>query len=125
MPQQRLYFEYVNKLLIPYWYVLTFKKGEINWDNPVHFYDAITPFNHVERDLFDSSLITIRIRSSDFVFNDYYPEKVGLNSTLIKSRTEQQGIDPDVVQQFILPTPEINDVLSMIPKERIMNFVFS
>jgi hypothetical protein len=125
MPQQRLYFEHVNKLLIPYWYVLTFKPGEICWDKPIQFYDAITPFNHVGRDHFDSSLITNKIYLSDFIFNDYNPERFGLNLKAIRKRIEQQGIDSYVVQQFILAAPEISDVLSMLPAERNIKFVLN
>jgi hypothetical protein len=118
MPQQRLYFEHVNKLLIPYWYVLTFKPGELYWDKPIQFYDAITPFNHVGRDQFNSSLITKRIHLSDFIFNDYNHERFGLNLKTIRRRLELNGVDPYVVQQFILAAPDISEVLSMIPNER-------
>src|SRR5690606_5230466 len=122
MPQQRLYHEYVESNLIPYWYVLTFTLGQINWDKPVYYYDAIKPFEFVERDEFDESLIGVSINLSDFIFNYESPNKIGLNIRSIRRRIERYGLDPSLVQQFVLSTPGIEELLMMLPEQRKMIF---
>ncbi|QVY60976.1 hypothetical protein [Cytobacillus gottheilii] len=117
MPQQRLYFEEINKLLVPYMYVLTFKPTEIKWDKPVHFFDAITPFNYVGTEKFNENLNSAAIYFSDFIFNEVIPDRFGLNLVSIKKRIHDHGVDPYVINQFILPTNEISKVMSVIPKE--------
>jgi hypothetical protein len=125
MPQQRLYFEYVDNDLVPFWYVLTFKYGEVNWDNDVFYFTPIQPFEYVERYEFDESLIAVTIFYSDFVFNTSYPEKFGININSVKKRIERHGLDPDIVRQFIISIPDINDLLSMLPTERKLTLLVS
>lgn len=124
MPRQRLYYDYVDKLLIPYIYVLTFKPGEIKWDKPVYYYDAITPFNYVGVEDLDDSLNNAIIYFSDFIFHENYRDRFGLNLNLIKKRIKSHGVDPYVINQLILPTNDISKLLSMIPSaDRRMDFV--
>lgn len=124
MPRQRLYFEYVDNLLIPYVYVLTFKPGELKWDKPVHYYDAIPPFNYVGIEELDDSLNNAVIYFSDFIFHENYSKRFGLNINVIKSRIQSHGVDPYVIHQLILPTDDISKLMSMIPSsERKMDFI--
>ncbi|MFB7302569.1 hypothetical protein [Heyndrickxia sporothermodurans] len=118
MPQQRVYHDYVNEKLVPYWYVLTFKPCEIDWDKSVLYYDVIKPFDYIERDQFDESIITFSLKISDFLVNRDYPNKLGINIKMIKSRISENGIDPYVVHQFILPYPDVEEVLHLVPNDR-------
>ncbi|MBU5213259.1 hypothetical protein [Heyndrickxia oleronia] len=122
MPQQRVYHEYVNEKLVPYWYVLTFKPFEINWDKPVHYYDVIKPFEFIERDEFDESVITFSLKISDFLVNRDYQNKLGMNIKMIKNRIEVNEIDPEVIHQFILPYPDVEEILHLVPNNRILEF---
>jgi hypothetical protein len=125
MPQQRMYYDYVDDQLVPFWYVLTFKYGEVNWDNHVFYFTPIQPFNYVEREEFDESLISVTIFFSDFVFNPSYPEKFGINISSVKKRIERYSLDPDIVHQFIITLPDINDLLPMLPTERKLSLLVS
>ncbi|MEC1373366.1 hypothetical protein P9D39_03450 [Heyndrickxia oleronia] len=122
MPQQRVYHEYVNEKLIPYWYVLTFKSFEINWDKPIHYFDVIKPFEYFERDQFDESIITFSLYKTDFLLNADFPNKLGINLKSIKKRLTVEGIDPQIVHQFIVPIPDVDEVLNLIPNKRKINF---
>ena len=122
MPQQRLYHDYVDNKLIPYWYVLSFELCQINWEKSVYYYEAIKPFEFVERHEFDESLISVSINLSDFIFNYESPNKIGLNLRSIRRRIERYGLDPSLVQQFVLSTPEIEELLMMLPEQRKMIF---
>jgi len=125
MPVQRLYYDYVDKQVVPYWYVLTFKPCDINWDKPVYVFDAIMPFEFIERDEFDETLISMSIYFSDFIFNKANPGKVGLNLKSIKKRLDKYGVDPYVVRQLIVSLPDIYEVLEYLPKNRKMSFCFN
>lgn len=123
MPQQRLYYDYVDNQLIPFWYVLTYQHCELNWDKPVNYYDAIKPFEYVERGEFDETLISTSIYLSDVIFNRNFPSKIGINLQSVKKRIERHGVDPYVVRQFIISTPEINELLLVLPTDRKISFV--
>ncbi len=123
MPQQRLYYEYENGELIPYWYTLTFEMGEINWDKPAYYFDAIKPFECIERSEFDESLISISMQLSDFIFNVNSPNRLGISLRRVKNLIERHGVDPCVVQRFILSTPELNDLLAYLPMKRQLSFI--
>ncbi|MBP1917222.1 hypothetical protein J2Z23_004207 [Lederbergia galactosidilyticus] len=123
MPQQRLYYEYENGDLIPYWYALTFDLCEIDWDKPAYYFEVIKPFEYIERIEFDESLISMSIQLADFIFNVNYPNRIGINLKSIKKRIEKHGVDPYIVQQFILSTPELNDFLMFLPQERKQDFI--
>ncbi|MBL5769042.1 hypothetical protein [Heyndrickxia sporothermodurans] len=123
MPQQRVYHDYVNEKLVPYWYVLTFKPCEIDWDKSVFYFDVIKPFEFIERDEFDESILTFSLKMSDFLVNRDYPNKLGINIKTIKNRILNNGIDPYVVQQFILPYPDVEEILYLVPNKRTMELV--
>lgn len=123
MPQQRVYYEYVNAKLIPYWYVLTFKPCEIKWDKPVLYFDVIPPFEFIERDEFDESINSVSIFLSDLIINDSYPNKLGIYLKRLKERIKQYGVDPYVVQQFIMQVPDVDEVLNLMPNKRKMSFI--
>lgn len=122
MPQQRIFFEYIDNQLIPYWYVLTFKPCELNWDKRVFYYDIIKPFEFVERDEYDESLVSVTIHLSDLVFNHDLPGKIGFNINSVRKRIERNGVDPDVVRQLIISTPELDEFINLLPKERKKEF---
>ncbi len=125
MPQQRLYYEYIDDQLVPYWYVLTFEPCELDWDKPMHYFKAFKPFEFVERDGFDDSQVGISIYLADLVFNKFSPEKVGINLTAVKRRINQHGVDPYMIQQFIISLPELDDLLGLLPIERKLNLVLN
>jgi hypothetical protein len=122
MPRQRMYHEYVDGELIPFWYVLTFDSSKIQWDKSVLHYEVIKPFDFVERDEFDESIASISIFLSDLIFNETKPNVIGLNLNSIKGRIDRYGIEPELIHQFVLSTPELNDLLELLPTERKIEF---
>jgi hypothetical protein len=123
MPQQRLYYEFMETQLAPYWYVLTFQSGELNWDKPIYHFTPIAPFEYVERDEFDDSLINVSIQLTDFILNPDLPDSIGINLKNVKKRIERHGVDPYVVRQFIMAPPDINELLSLLPNQRKMSLL--
>ncbi|MEY8346464.1 hypothetical protein [Niallia circulans] len=123
MPQQRIYHEYVDNTLVPYWYVLTFDNCEINWDKQILYYDAIAPFEFIERDEFDESIASFSVHLSDFVINKDRPLQLGLNLRSIRKRILKYGVDPYIIRQFIIQIPDINDVLKLIPNSRKIKYI--
>ncbi|MGD6993949.1 hypothetical protein [Sutcliffiella horikoshii] len=123
MPQQRVYYEYVNGNLVPYWYVLTFEKKELDWDNKIHYYELIAPFEKFERDEFDDSIISISILVADFVVSNAYPGQLGINLSRLKERITRLELDVDIVQQFIIQMPDIEEVSSLWPNHRKKQFL--
>ncbi|MBY0122199.1 hypothetical protein [Bacillus sp. S/N-304-OC-R1] len=121
MPQQRLYYEYVEKQLVPYWYVLTFSPFELNWDKHIHYYDALKPFEYTGRDEFDESIISMPIYLSDLVFNNDLPGKIGIHLSTIRKRIESIGVDPCLIRQLVLPHPELDEFINILPKELKLN----
>ncbi|MBM7585795.1 hypothetical protein JOC86_002337 [Bacillus pakistanensis] len=120
MPQQRLYYEDVDGKVIPYWYVLTFRPGEIDWDKDFYFYTPIAPFEFFERDEFDDEVVSASIYAADFIRKGH---QLGINLKLVKKRIDQYGVDPYVVRQLIVQIPDIEEVLSYLPNKRTKSFM--
>lgn len=122
MPQQRLVQDYnMQGNLVPTHYVLTLTPCEVNWDKPIFYYDAIKPTGMDIYDL-DPEVINMSIYFSDFIFNNLFPDRIGINLSTIKKRVEKTGYDPGIIQQFIL-SADIDEVLKRLPQERKMNFL--
>ncbi|MGE8207751.1 hypothetical protein ACQKP0_25095 [Heyndrickxia sp. NPDC080065] len=122
MPQQRVYYDYVNKKLVPYLYVMTFKHNEINWDKPVVYFDVIKPFEYIGIDDFDESIISISINKGELLLNKSTPGKLGIHLNSVKKRIMNHNVDPDEVKQFILCFPDVEEVLHLVPNERKLGF---
>ncbi|MBN6887777.1 hypothetical protein ACUXCC_002920 [Cytobacillus horneckiae] len=120
MPKQSLFYDYIGGHLSPYLYVLTFELSEINWDKSILSYQVVKPFIYEDTFELDDSIITSSLMFSDFVFNVDTPDVFKLNIKKIKKRIMEQGIDPYVVNQFALPVHGLNEMLEMLPKERVM-----
>jgi hypothetical protein len=118
MPQQRLYYEDVDEKVIPYWYVLTFKPGEIDWNKDFYFYTPIAPFRYIERDNFNDELPYTQIYYFE-LFRDV-TERLGIDLFSIKQRMK---IEPSVFRQFVVQIPDIDEVLKLLPKERKMTLL--
>ncbi|MEH7392448.1 hypothetical protein [Bacillus sp. JJ1474] len=123
MPKQRLYYEYIDRQLVPYWYVLTFSSCELNWDKHVFYYKAIKPFEYTGRDEFDETIISMPIYLSDLIINGELPDKIGLHLSTIRKRIESVGVDPYLVRQLILPHPLLDGFINLLPAERKMNLL--
>lgn len=123
MPQQRLYYDFMDGQLIPFWYVLSFDPGEINWEKSAFYYNAIKPFTFIERSEFDESLISMSMQLSDLIFNLDHLYRIGINLKSLRKRIERHGVDPYVVKQFILSVPELNDFLAYLPVQRQISFI--
>ncbi|MBN6889802.1 hypothetical protein ACUXCC_005266 [Cytobacillus horneckiae] len=123
MPKQSLYYDYIGGQLSPYLYVLTFQSSEIDWNKSIFPYQVIKPFVYEDTFDLDDSIITSALMFSDFIFNNDTPDIFKLNLKKIKSRITEQGIDPYIVNQFVLPVYGLNEMLEMLPQERVMSLL--
>ncbi|MDQ0860944.1 hypothetical protein [Bacillus sp. V2I10] len=125
MPRQRVYYDYVNGDLVPYWYVLTFKQNEISWDRNRFFFDAIAPFEYFNRDQYNDSILSVSIFKSDLIFNQNIPNRVGIDLRNVSQRIRKYNLCPSEIRQFILPIPDIEEVLRLLPNRRKKSFVIN
>ncbi|MDX8366711.1 hypothetical protein [Cytobacillus sp. IB215665] len=124
MPQQQLYFDYVNGKLVPYLYVLTLDTCEIKWDKHVYYFNVIKPFEHEIFD-FDNSQNSVSIFLSDLILNQSQPEQLGINLKNVKKRIGTYGVDQAIINQFILQVIDVNEVLALFPNQRKMSLLLS
>lgn len=125
MPKQRVYYDYVNEELVPYWYVLTFKNNEITWDKNSFFFDAIAPYEYLNRDQYNDSIISVSIYMNDLIFNTDQLNRIGINLKNVSQRVRKYNVCPSEVKQFIIPIPDINDVLKLLPNRRNQSFIIN
>ncbi|MRX54791.1 hypothetical protein GJU41_12480 [Bacillus idriensis] len=125
MPIQRIYYDHVNEELVPYWYVLTFKRNEISWDKNVFFFDAIAPFEYLNRDQYDESIISVSIYMSDLIINPVNPQLIGINLNNVSKRVLKYAVFPSDVKQFIIPIPDINEVIKLLPNRKKQSFIIN
>ncbi|MGG3803119.1 hypothetical protein [Metabacillus fastidiosus] len=123
MPRQRIYYDYVNEELVPYWYVITFKHHQIDWDQSTLYFQVTAPFEYFDRDNFDDSILSLSILMSDIVIHKNDPSKIGIHLKRIKETLLNHGADPSLCRQFIIQIPDIQDILHLLPNKR--NFFLS
>lgn len=123
MPRQRVYYDYVDGNLVPFWYVLTFNPLEIPWEQDTYFFDVIAPFEYFDRKDFDDSVLSSSINIEDLLTNNLHDSQLGLNLIQIKHRISRHGVDPCEVNQFIIQLPDIEEVLQLLPNETKASFI--
>lgn len=119
MPNQKLYFDYVENELVPYILVITFNSEELKWDKSI--YRMKIDICHSTNDLYDidDSIPTATIYFSDLIFNADIPDTIGINLVSLKRRISDIGVDPFVIHQFVISLPNLNELLRLIPMDRI------
>ncbi|KAB2335045.1 hypothetical protein [Bacillus mesophilum] len=123
MPNQQIYYEYINGDLMPYIYVLTFESNEINWDKPVLEYEVIKPFRYDDLYEYDESILTAQIFIDDFIFNVNRMGFFKLNLSRISKRIERVGVDPAVITRFVIGTYDLQELITLLPEERKMTLL--
>ncbi|MGF2617778.1 hypothetical protein FZC84_12105 [Rossellomorea vietnamensis] len=124
MPQQRIYHEYVNGELVPFWYVLTFQPGEIEWEADAYYFTPIQPFHFEERDQFDDSFVSASLYLEDLLTVERLGQ-IGINLNRVKKRIDRYGAEPSLVRQFIVQMPDIEDVVQLLPARREQSFIMA
>jgi hypothetical protein len=119
MSQQRIYYEYGENDIVPYWFVITFEACELNWDKPIYYFHLDNLMKYEECNAFEESLYSMSLLISDFIFSNINPGKVGINTSAIKKRILKYNVDPSVIRQLIAPIVVINEVLQLIPNKKI------
>lgn len=109
MPKQRVFYDYIDGNLVPYWYVLSFRYNEIPWDHETYFFG---------RDDFDDSVLSASVNIEDLRTNEILESKLGLNLNKIKQRLYKHDTYPDEVTQFIIQLPDIEEILCLLPNKR-------
>ncbi|MGG1574860.1 hypothetical protein [Fictibacillus sp. NRS-1165] len=125
MPKQRVYYDYVDGSLVPFWYVLTFRPYEIPWEQETYYFEVIAPFEYYDRDYFDDSILSASINIEDLLTNILQISRLGLNLSKIKQRILKHGVEPWEVSQLIIQLPDIEEVLKLLPNERKTSFILS
>lgn len=123
MPRQRVYYDYVDGNLVPFWYVITFRSYEIPWEQETYNFEVIAPFEYFDRDDFDNSILSTSINIEDLLTNNLHKCQLGLNLNQIKQRILKHGVEPWQVSQFIIQLPDIEEVLKLLPNERKTSFI--
>ncbi|WP_338788766.1 hypothetical protein [Metabacillus sp. FJAT-53654] len=125
MPKQRVYYDYVDGNLVPFWYVLTFRPNEIPWEDETYYFEVISPFEYFDRDDFDDSVLSTSIYIEDLLTNNLQESNLGLNLDQIKERILRHGVEPWEVRQLIIQLPDIEEVLKLLPNERKASFILT
>jgi hypothetical protein len=118
VPKQRVFYDYIDGNLVPYWYVLSFRYNEIPWDQETYFFEINAPFEYFGQHDFDDSILSASVNIEDLITNEILETKLGLNLNKIKQRLYKHGTYPDEVTQFIIQLPDIEEILCLLPNKR-------
>lgn len=118
MAKHQLFYENINNEFVPYWYVISFKKFEIDWDKHVYYTDILPPFIYSNRDFFNTRKVSCTIRLADLVFSDTSVNHIGLNLKIIKNKILKSHFDAEMVNQFIIALPDLDEFLKLIPRKK-------
>lgn len=114
MPKHQLFHEKVDGQIIPYWYVISYKDNELNWDKYVLYIDYQLPYQYQNRNNFNDSIPSISLDISDFIFLQSDLTRFCINLKKLKKRIHQYNLSPSMFKQFIIPVPYLNPLLDFI-----------
>ncbi|MCV9886277.1 hypothetical protein [Metabacillus halosaccharovorans] len=118
MPKFTLFHDYVDGNLVPYWFVMTFRENEIEWNKSVFYITIEMHLEHSNRDHYNNSIPSYPVYLKDLIFNDGQPGKVGIHLKGVRKRLNKHKIDPYIINQFIIPFPDTHDLLKLMPNKK-------
>ncbi|MEK5108551.1 hypothetical protein MHI57_17915 [Cytobacillus sp. FSL K6-0129] len=123
MPKQILDYQYVDGEISPFYYVIELYKCEVNWDKSVYYFELMPPIKSVEYSKVNETLISCSLTASDLIINKDIENRIGINLMSLKKRLSFDIHDPSIIEQFIIYAPDIEMLISQMPKNFTKTFI--
>ncbi|QRG65287.1 hypothetical protein [Brevibacillus choshinensis] len=108
-----VYYDYFEGVLSPLWYVITFRKGELNWNRDTAYVPIETPFERQSAEDFISEKMGITVTLGDLTLNEEKIGKFGIQLAPLRKRAQENMKDYWDAEYLLLQVSDLEEVLQM------------
>lgn len=108
-----VYYDYFDDRLAPMWYVISFRKGDLPWNNEKVFISIDAPFERLGSEDFQSDSQALSVTMADLIQHYDNPRKLGIVLAPLRQRAMQAGFDYWDTENLIIQVGDIEEVLQI------------
>ena len=106
-----VFYDYYEDNLVPLWYLIFFKKGELPWDREKVYLSIDAPFQRVEMEDFITDSQGLTVTMADLIRHVDNPRKFGLYLPSLRKRALDAGFDYWETEHLIMQIGDIEELL--------------
>ena len=107
----KTYYNYYEGELVPLWYVISFKKGDIDWGRTTLYVPIDTQTKPQEIEDYLPDQLGLSVTLGDLTLNASKPGKYGINLSSLRQRAIDNDVDYWDVEQLIIPVSCIVELM--------------
>lgn len=111
----KVFYDYFDGALAPIWYVILFKKGELDWNKDMAYVPVTAPFDRLSPEEFPAEGMGITVTLGDLTLNEERPGKFGINLDPLRRRSTENGKDFWESEFLVLQVSDLEELLQMNP----------
>lgn len=108
-----VYYDYFDGRLAPLWYVLTFHKGQLDWQATSLYVPIDLPFLRQELDDFEAHALGLTVTLGELTLHPDKPGQFGISLPKLRQRAGEAGYSCDDVELFIMQAADLEELLQM------------
>lgn len=110
-----VYYDYFEGILSPLWYVINFRKGELNWNRDTAYVPVEAPFERQGAEDFISEKMGITVTMGDLTLNEEKIGKFGILLDPLRKRVQENMKDYWDAEYLVLQVSDLEEILQMNP----------
>lgn len=111
----KVFYDYFNGSLAPIWNVISFRKGELDWNKDMAFVPIEAPFERQSTEDFGSDSLGITVTLGDLTLNEEKPGMYGIKLNPLRKRALENKQDYWEAEYLMLQVADIEELLHMNP----------
>jgi len=110
-----VYYDYFDGLLSPIWFVINFRKGELDWYNDRAYIPVNAPFERQDAQDFFSEKMGITVSLGELILHKEKPGKFGILLDPLRRRALETLTDYWEAEYLVIQISDLEEVLQMNP----------
>lgn len=108
-----VYYDYFEGRLAPLWYVLSFQKGAVDWNETTLFLPIDSPFQRQELDDFHAHSLGLTVTLGEMILSTEKPGTFGIYLPRLKRRAMEAGYGLHDVELLIMQVADLEELFEM------------
>lgn len=109
----RVFYDYHEGNLVPFKYMISFRKGELPWDREKVFVPVSAPFERLGIEDFLPDSLAITITLGDLILSADKPGKFGIHLPPLRRRAIESGVDYWDCENLVIQVADLEELLQM------------
>jgi len=110
-----VFYDYFEGELAPLWYVINFRKGELDWNKDIAYIPIAAPFQRQGAEDFSSDSMGITVTLADLTVSEDKPGKFGIRLDPLRRRATENILDYWDAEFLMLQVADLEEILQMNP----------